>query len=65
MKNIKEVNLRKGDNIEENDKFWCFGKRLLEIKASYYGKRVIRVNDNCGLIPWFLSRIRVIAWLED
>ena len=28
---------------------WCFGKCLSEVKASWKGKHVIRVNDNCGL----------------
>ena len=44
-------------NLGDNDKYWCFGKRWLELKSGYYGNHVIRVNDNCALIPFFLSRI--------
>ena len=64
LKNIEKVNLRKGNNFNlgENDKYWCFGKRWLKIKAKYNGRKgVIQVNDNCGLIPWSLAFMGVIV----
>ena len=61
MKNIQKVNLRIEHIIEDNDKYWCFGKCWLEIKAEYNGRKfVIQVNDNCGLIPLSLALYGVI-----
>ena len=47
MKNIRKVNLRKGDKIgdNDNDKYWRFGESWYETKTRSNEKRVNHINN--------------------
>ena len=51
MKFIQKVMLFQRDvhKYKIHKKYWYFGKCLSEVMLSPFGKKVIRVNDNCGL----------------
>ena len=55
MKDIQNIEL-----IDNNEflKMWKFGKRLTDMMLSPNGKRVIRVNDNCGRVNYDFDYVR-------